>query len=282
MHHLLPDWPAPSFVKSLFTLRGGGVSQPPFDSLNLGDHVGDAPQAVQANRHRLHMQVQRLSPGAGRAVFLQQVHGNAVAQLQPDTPDATVADAALATAPGVICTIMVADCLPVLLAHRRLPLVAAAHAGWRGLAGVQGQGVLESTWAAWQQAASALEPAGAGDQAALAADTLVWLGPCIGPQAFEVGEAVHQAFADAPVCFQPIVGQSGKWLADLPGLARQRLHAMGLRHIHGNDGSPSWCTHSNPQWYFSHRRDAVTKGGSGRMAACIWLEDSFASPALAG
>jgi len=248
---LRPDWPAPAGVRSLCTTRMGGVSVPPYDSLNLGDHVGDDPAAVQANRR-----VVRQATGA-RPVFLQQVHGARVVALSGATPDGTQADGCISTQPGVACTIMVADCLPVLFADSLGRAVAAAHAGWRGLAGEGGIGVLEQTHAQFKAAA------GAGGE------TLAWLGPCIGPAAFEVGDDVKAAFEAhdplASAMFRPHT--PGKWLADLQGLARLRLAALGITRIYGNDGSDAWCTVGNPSRFFSHRRDRV----SGRFAACIWL-----------
>ena len=140
---LVPDWPAPAGVQALCTTRAGGVSQGPYASMNLGTHVGDDPQAVQTNRARLQAALGQSTPGA-RPVFLSQVHGTGVAALTASTPDNTEADACVATDAGVVCTIMVADCLPVLLAHTSGAVVGAAHAGWRGLAGQSGVGVLES------------------------------------------------------------------------------------------------------------------------------------------
>lgn len=267
----VPDWPAPATVRAVCTTRGAsrvsgtagtdGSSRAPYDSLNLGDHVGDDARAVQANRRAL---AARLGV---RPVFLQQVHGTRVLALSPQTPDGAQADGCLTTQRGVACTIMVADCLPVLFADLQGRTVAAAHAGWRGLAGMDapgGQGVLEATLNAFS-AASGVGPS----------DTLAWLGPCIGPGAFEVGPEVKAAFevhdARATGMFRPHpgadAGRAGKWLADLPGLARQRLQALGVTQVYGNDGSAPWCTVSNPSRFFSHRRDRV----SGRFAACIWL-----------
>ena len=247
---LIPQWSAPVRVRALCTTRGGGVSQAPYDSFNLGEHVGDAPQAVAANRETL------VRSMAARPVFLSQVHGTQVMILSADRGQGMAADASLTTLSGLACTIMVADCLPVLFTNLRGSVVAAAHAGWRGLAGLDGQGVLEQTL-------SALAAAGA------ASDIMAWLGPCIGPQAFEVGDEVRAAFtahdAAAQALFKPLSG--GKWLADLAGLARRRLRAAGVQQLYGNDGSQPWCTVGNPQRYFSHRRDRV----SGRMAASIWL-----------
>jgi polyphenol oxidase len=250
---LAPDWPAPAHVHALCTTRLGGVSAAPFDSLNLGDHVGDDPLAVADNRRRLAASL------AARPVFMRQVHGTGVVELDTQTPDGVEADACVTTARGIACTIMVADCLPVLLATGDGRAVGAAHAGWRGLAGVGGVGVLES-------ACRALWRASPGSPA----DTLAWLGPCIGPAAFEVGPEVKAAFeaadAGAATLFRPHDG--GKWLADLPGLARRRLQALGLTRIHGNDGSDAWYTVANRSRFFSHRRD---RGASGRFAAAVWL-----------
>jgi YfiH family protein len=239
---LVPDWPAPPGVHALCTTRDGGVSAGVYRSLNLGDHVGDAPADVALNRARL-----RDAIGA-RPVFLQQVHGTRLLALDAQTPDGTAADACTATAAGIACTIMVADCLPVLFTDGRGRRVAAAHAGWRGLAA----GVLEETVGAFATEAGPDE-------------LMAWLGPCIGPEAFEVGDEVRAAFASAPQCFKPAAAP-GKWLADLAGLARQRLQAAGLTQLYGNDGSARWCTVNNPLLFFSHRRDRV----SGRFAACIW------------
>jgi len=243
---IVPDWPAPAHVRALCTTRAGGVSSGGYGSLNLGDHVGDAPAHVAANRARV-----RQATGA-HPVFLRQVHGTEVAALTLQSPDGLAADACTTGAPGAACTVMVADCLPVLLCDADGTRVAAAHCGWRGLAG----GVLE-------RAIEALGPQGA-------AGRMAWLGPCIGPTAFEVGEEVKAAFeahaAEAASCFHP-GAQPGKWLADLPGLARQRLRALGVASVHGNDGSAPWCTVGNPSRFFSHRRDGL---GSGRFAALVW------------
>ncbi|MFT3811815.1 MAG: peptidoglycan editing factor PgeF [Acidovorax sp.] len=251
-----PDWPAPPGVRALCTTREGGVSAAPFDSLNLGDHVGDDPAAVQANRAALARAV------GARPVFLRQVHGTQVVHLGADTSDGTEADACISAQPGVACTIMVADCLPVLLAHRGGRVVAAAHAGWRGLADGVLEAVFERFWP--------LDQAG---QALDATETIAWLGPCIGPRAFEVGPEVRAAFcgrdAGAAACFAAHGG--GKYLADLAGLARRRLAQLGVTAVYGNDGSAPWCTVGNAARFFSHRRDTRALGGSGRLAACVWL-----------
>lgn len=246
---LAPDWPAGPGVRAVCTTRAGGGSTGLYASLNLGDHVGDLPSAVAANR--------RVVADAldARPVFLKQVHGRHVADLAHDSRDGTEADGCVTTQRGIACTIMVADCLPVLFANATGSVAGAAHAGWRGLAG----GVLESVVARFNALAAP------GDGASLA-----WLGPCIGPDAFEVGDEVKAAFesqdALAASMFRP--HGAGKWMADLQGLARQRLQRLGIRCIYGNDGSREWCTVGNPSQFFSHRRDGV----SGRFAACIWLD----------
>lgn len=289
---LRPDWPAPAWVHALCTTRRGGTSAAPFDSLNLGDHVGDAAHAVQANRRVLQDAIAATTPGA-RVVFLQQVHGTeAVALDSTSAAPGACADACVAATPGQVCTILVADCLPVLLTNRQGSAVAAAHAGWRGLAGADGRGVLESVlerfWqlAHTQQGSLAIktEADGALPRAALnaaaaaprgaAADTLAWLGPCIGPPAFEVGAEVREAFCahDGAAARHFRAQGGGKYLADLAALARQRLHAAGVTQVYGNDASARWCTVSNPSRFFSHRRSShAGLGGSGRLAACIWL-----------
>jgi YfiH family protein len=251
---LIPQWPAPASVRAVCTTRAGGVSAAPYASLNLGTHVGDDPQAVASNRQELSRAV------AARPVFLQQVHGVDVVCLDAVTADGLMADGCVTAQRHLACTIMVADCLPVLMTTLSGEVVGAAHAGWRGLAG----GVLEATLQQlWQQSS-------ASAAAATASETLVWFGPCIGAQNFEVGAEVRAAFvaqqSQAQACFTSL-GQD-KFLADLQGLARQRLQALGVSHIYGNDGSVDWCTVSQAPKYFSHRRDRV----SGRMAACVWRE----------
>ena len=282
---LHPHWPAPAHVHALCTTRSIGASLPPYDGFNLGDHVGDAPAAVQANRLTLQQVLIATGPHA-QAVLLQQVHGTQVCELDRDTPPSTCADACISNTPGVACTIMVAGCLPVLLTNRQGTAVAAAHAGWRGLAGVQGRGILENvsehfwTLTQSQKALTAIKNDGEGAYKTIAAapsaaaDTLVWLGPCIGPQAFEVGADVHTAFcandAEAAQHFKESAG--GKYHADLAALARRRLRAMGITQVYGNDSSAAWCTVGNPSKFFSHRRDSAALGGSGRFAVCIWRD----------
>lgn len=268
---LQPQWPAIAGVQAIFTTRAGGYSQAPWCSMNLGDHVQDDSQHVTANRAVLRNVVSALSGKDVQPVFMQQVHGCDVQELTMASAHGQAFDACVTEQIGVACTVMVADCLPVLFAHRSGQVVAAAHAGWRGLVGDNGVGVLERTWLAYAR------KLGVPPKAALAADTQVWLGPCIGPTAFEVGHEVRTAFvqanSQATRCFTPsncVDGNRSKWLAHLPALARQRLQALGIQAIYGNDGSAPWCTVSNPSMFFSHRRDAAVLGSTGRMAACIW------------
>ena len=259
----VPDWPVASHVKAFFSTRQGGVSLAPWDSMNLGDHVGDQRAHVASNRALLGQTI------GVRPVFMQQVHGNDVLEIDPQTPQGLTADACWTAQPGMACTIMVADCLPVLFTDLQGTWVAAAHAGWRGLAG-QGcpgeQGVLEATLAHGLCKASS-----AG---LVAAEVQVWLGPCIGPQAFEVGPEVRAAFCDVdPAAEQAFVPHQAKtYLADLALLARLRLQRAGVTAIYGNDSTPAWCTHTQASQFFSHRRDAALLGSTGRMAACIWLD----------
>ena len=246
------DWALPAGVQAICTTRVGGVSQAPFDGFNLGDHVQDDVHAVAQNRALLQAQL-----GGARPVFLSQVHGVDVAQLSASTPDGTKADACITSEAQVACTIMVADCLPLLFTNDAGQVVAAAHAGWRGLAA----GVLEQTVHAMCKKAG-IAPA----------QVRVWLGPSIGPDAFEVGEDVRVAFtahgnaSGADRYFKPHPTHAGKWLADLAGLARWRLQAMGVGSVAGNDSTPEWCTVAQRSRLFSYRRDGVT----GRFAVCIW------------
>ena len=236
---LVPDWPAPPGVLAVSTLRTGGVSRGEFASLNLGDHVGDSPADVQENRRRL-----REACGLPQEPnWLRQVHGVRVVDLDQPAPDMT-ADAAFTRRSGIVCAVLTADCLPVLFADAAGTTVAAAHAGWRGLLA----GVLEATVAAMRAAP---------------ADLIAWLGPAIGPQCFEVGPEVREAFIGRdPDCAAAFVPHGARHLADLPALARRRLAAAGVRRVH----DAAQCTHSQPQRFFSHRRD----GRSGRQATLIW------------
>jgi len=238
---IVPDWPAPSQVRALSTTRSGGVSGGVYASLNLGTHVGDEAGLVRQNRLLLQQAQLPAEPA-----WLNQVHGTDVLELSTWQGDLVNADAAVSRQAGQVCVVMTADCLPVLFCDRQGRQVAAAHAGWRGLV----DGVLEQTLATFA------EPA----------QVLVWLGPAIGPNAFEVGAEVRAAFlakdAAANRAFVP-QGQ-GKYRADLYLLARMRLQAAGVKAIYGGD----FCTYSDQKRFFSYRRD----GQTGRQASLIWLQ----------
>lgn len=235
---LLPDWPAPANVRACVTTGAGGASRPPFDSLNLGDHVEDDPQAVAANRRLL---VERLHC---QPAWLKQVHSPDVVEADP--AQVPIADASWSATPGIACAVLTADCLPALFCDRAGTRVAAAHAGWRGLA----NGVLENTLDAL-----AVEPS----------DILVWLGPAIGPQAFEVGPEVREAFVSQHAEAERAFGSSrnpGKYMADIYALARIRLAARGVTAVYGG----GLCTVGDER-FFSYRRAART----GRFASLVWL-----------
>lgn len=237
---ITPDWPAPSNVRALSTTREGGVSEGPFCSLNLGAHVGDDPTRVQLNRAALAVHL------PAEPLWLEQVHGIVVAESGRD--DCGVrADASVARQPGGVCAVMTADCLPVLFCDDAGTVVAAAHAGWRGLEA----GVLESTVRSMGVPASSV---------------VAWLGPAIGPERFEVGTEVRELFMQrgklAEAAFKP-AGRPDKWHADLYLLARQRLNGIGVERVSGG----GLCTFSDSGRFFSYRRDKTT----GRMASAVWL-----------
>jgi hypothetical protein len=250
---IVPAWPVPANVGALSTTRSGGVSTGAAATMDLGLSAGtrgpdDTPGSLAHNRRRL----DAFLPSS--PVWLRQVHGTEVVVLDAATVAAAraappVADAAATRECGVVCAALTADCLPAVFADRAGTAVGVAHAGWRGLAA----GVLEATVAAL------------GTLGARAGDLVVWLGPAIGPSAFEVGADVHDAFTagdpDARQCFAPL--REGKWLADLPALARLRLARAGVTSVHGG----GTCTHSDATRFYSHRRDRVT----GRMATLVWL-----------
>lgn len=247
MQILEPEWPAPRSVRAAFTLRMGGVSTPPCDSLNIGAHVGDVPAAVAENRRRVRAHLELpVEP-----LWLEQVHGIGVLDLDvavsKPVPASLTADAAIARRVGSVCVMQVADCMPVLFAARDASAVAAAHTGWRGLA----RGVLEATVARLRVPPPEL---------------LAWLGPAIGPAHFEVGEEVRAAFLrqDSAADAAFTANARGRWQCDLGALARQRLAALGVTAMFGGN----WCTYADPARFFSYRRD----GRCGRMAALIWLE----------
>jgi polyphenol oxidase len=249
---LQPQWPAPAAIRAVCTQRAGGISAAPFASLNLGAHVGDDPQAVDENRRRLRDSLAL----PAEPLWLSQLHG--VRVFDADRADIETsskppsADAAITRIAGRVLAILVADCMPVLLCRRDGGAVAAAHAGWRGLSG----GVLEATVEALATPAEQL---------------LAWLGPGIGPEHFEVGAEVRDAFCqpdpEATHAFR--VNERGRWQCDLHALARRRLQRLGVRDIHG----PARCTYTEQRSFFSYRRDGVT----GRFAALIWLASDRAS-----
>ncbi len=239
---IIPAWPAPANVRAASSTRLGGHSRAPFESFNLATHVGDSSAAVARNRALLRRELAL----PAEPLWLEQVHGRQVADaafagLRP------AADASISRDTGGVCAVLSADCLPVLLCDRAGSAVAAAHAGWRGLAA----GVLEATVEALGVAPPQL---------------LAWLGPAIGAQAFEVGEEVRAAFttlqAEAGAAFQ--ARPDGRWLADLYRLARLRLGAVGVTAVYGGQ----WCTYSEPERFYSYRRERQT----GRMASLIWLQ----------
>jgi len=273
----VPDWPAPAQVRAVMTTRHGGTSTPPFDSLNLGDHVRDDPGRVRANRQRLATAL------VASPVFLQQVHGVRCVALEPETPHGTQADACVTRQTRLACTVMVADCLPVLLCDATGQTVGAAHAGWRGLAGTAAAGGVLGSFIEHFRALSLVGiDANAMDSVHIQSPTtgaMAWLGPCIGPEVFEVGSEVRAAFlstalhfAATAACFEAVVGKPGFYRCDLAALARLQLAALGIGRVHGNDSSPTWCTVGQSSVWFSHRRDAARLGSTGRMAACIWLD----------
>ena len=237
---ITPDWPAPASVHACSTTRGGGYSQSPWDSLNLGDHVGDDPAAVAANRERVrHALALPAAP-----LWLNQVHSTRVVCAAPGIR-LVDADGSLTDQPGVVCAVMTADCLPVLLCNRQGTRVAALHAGWRGLL----NGILE---------------VGIDAMPGPVGQLLAWIGPGIGPQAFEVGDEVREAFMRTdPAANAAFVRHRERWLADLPALARLRLRSVGVNAIFGGDE----CTYRDSQRFFSYRRD----GQTGRQASLIWF-----------
>ena len=240
---IVPDWPVTAAVRAVTTTRQGGVSKGSYASMNPANHVDDDPAAVSANRKIL----QQALGLPAQPLWLQQVHGTTVVNAAAAS-GTTQADAAYSTQAGVVCAVLTADCLPVLLADSSGRCVAAVHAGWRGLLA----GVIE-------QAVSAMgHPAG---------DLLAWLGPAIGPAAFQVGDEVRAAFvardALAAGAFRQEV--DGKWLADLYLLARQRLAGCGVNTVYGG----GYCSYTDAERFYSYRRDGTT----GRMATLIWLEE---------
>ncbi len=243
MKLLTPDWPAPARVRSASSTRQGGVSQSPFDSLNLALHVDDRMADVVANRRRL---AEKLAL-PGEPHWLNQVHGTTVVDLDDALSELPDADASITRTANTVCAVLTADCLPVLFCDRSGTQVAAVHAGWRGLAA----GILETTVETF---------------AAAPEEIFAWLGPAIGAQAFEVGDEVRQAFCDVdPAAEQAFMTtRPGHWSADLDQLARQHLARMGVTSVYGGGR----CTFSEADDFYSFRRD----GNTGRMVSLIWLE----------
>lgn len=238
---ILPDWPAPFNVKAIQTTRNGGLSLTPYDTLNLGAHVNDDPLAVDQNRQLLKQYL------PSEPVWLNQVHGTDVIKLEPEKNKHNQdADAAFSTYKNVVCVTMTADCLPILLCNIQGTAVASIHAGWRSLC----DDVIETTIKSM-----GLQPE----------HLMAWLGPAIGPKAFEVGDEVRQAFIakdqQAKEAFNP---SGNKWLGDLYLIAKQRLYRQGINKIYGGGE----CTFSHASKYFSYRRDGIT----GRMATMVWFE----------
>jgi YfiH family protein len=240
---IIPEWPAPAAVRSLITTRHGGVSRGAFASLNLGAHVGDDAAAVAANRARVVASV------GAEPRWMAQVHGTAVIDAAAAADSTPTADAAYARTSAAVCCVMTADCLPVLFCDEAGSVVAAAHAGWRGLLA----GVLEETIKA---------------MAVPGRELMAYLGPAIGAQAYEVGDEVRAAYLsrDANAARAFVARAGGKWLADLYALARQRLAAQGVARVFGGE----FCTYHDADRFFSYRRD----GQTGRMATLIWLAPS--------
>ncbi len=251
MSLIQPVWPAPDNVQSFLTTRQGGISSSPYDSLNLGEHVGDEPSKVLANRQILRKYL------PAEPLWLNQIHSTVVS-----TPLSRAkamskpfeADAAVTNIPGEVLAIMTADCLPVLFSTSDGLVIGAAHAGWRGLCG----GVLENTVSKMLE----LAPQSTGK------DLMAWMGPAIGPQSFEVGEDVVGRFQETRIheiskSFLPISTKPGKYLADIYQLARDRLEAVGVNSVFGG----GICTVKDQERFFSYRRDGVT----GRFASLIWI-----------
>ena len=239
---IVPDWPAPANVRAVMTTRQNGVSKPPYDSFNLATHVGDQTEDVIKNRQQLRTQLQLKH----EPCWLEQVHSNHVMKAcEIESP--VQADASFTRQSQQACVVMTADCLPVLFCDRQGSVVAAAHAGWRGLA----DGILEATINSMQVQSD---------------DLLVWLGPAIGAQTYEIDSAVRNSFVqksfDAESAF--VATRKGHWLMDMYQLARQRLQTTGVNHIYGGD----FCTYTDRERFYSFRRDDIT----GRMASLIWLQ----------
>ncbi|ENM5742633.1 peptidoglycan editing factor PgeF [Vibrio metoecus] len=239
---IFPNWNAPKQVKAFSSTRHGGFSQGAYQGLNLGMHVGDDPELVLRNRQSL----VEASTMPSSPIWLNQTHSTVVLNVDAPTEQVLDADGLITSTPKVVCSAMTADCLPVLMTNRTGTQVAAVHAGWRGLV----NGIVEQT------------------AARMSGDVMVWLGPAIGAQAFEVGEDVFAAFVahhpQAEHAFTPRA-QQGKWLADMSQLVKLRLHELGIEQVFDS----GLCTYQDADRFYSYRRDGVT----GRQAAFIWLEE---------
>lgn len=239
---IIPDWPAPKNIRAVSTTRRGGVSSPPWDSFNLGRHVGDLPSHVESNREKL----AQLAQLPNEPFWLNQIHSTKVIEVQTVSDILPEADASFSQQAKQVCVVMTADCLPVLFCDANGRQVAAAHAGWRGLC----EGIIENTLATFECPMR---------------DIHAWLGPAIGPKAFEVGSEVRSAFiqqqAEAASCF---TAYKDKYLADLAQLAALRLQRAGVRSV----SYAQRCTVSEPDTFFSYRRD----GETGRLASLIWID----------
>lgn len=244
---IIPNWPAPANVKALQTTRNGGISPAPYNSLNLGEHVKDNPLHVAQNRQLLSQFV------PSEPVWLNQVHGVGVIDAA-NTSCAPSADASYAMRKNVVCVTMTADCLPILLCDQAGTAVASIHAGWRSLC----DGVIEATVKQMPVGSSQL---------------MAWLGPAIGPNAFEVGGEVRAQFmakdAKAEFAFKKHGDnqEQDKWLANIYKIATQRLNSLGIAQVYGSGQDEHWCTFTDKEKFFSFRRD----GATGRMATLIWL-----------
>lgn len=241
MSVIIPNWPAPNNVKAFCSTRHGGFSLPPYDGLNVGMHVGDDPSIVTKNRDWLQQYCQMPSS----PIWLNQTHSTRVIEVSQPSYKVLDADGIVTSTPRVVCSAMTADCLPILITNMQGTRVAAVHAGWRGLAG----GIVEQALDKFSD------------------DVLIWLGPAIGPQAFEVGDEVRQVFCDYDSHAQrafSATSNCGKWLADIAQLAQLRLAKIGIDQVVKSD----LCTYQHDQQFYSYRRDGVT----GRQACFIWIE----------
>ncbi|MFC3022738.1 peptidoglycan editing factor PgeF [Vibrio zhugei] len=240
MHHIIPNWPAPKSIKAFSSTRVGGVSQGQYQGLNLGAHVGDNVTDVENNRASIAQTFAMPAP----PIWLNQTHSTRVLRAESPQLDTLDADGICTALPHVVCTVMTADCLPVLITNTSGTQVAAVHAGWRGLAG----GIIENALAQ------------------IHGEALVWLGPAIGPDKFEVGDDVVEAFTHVHEQTQQafLPQENGKWLADMEAITRIRLHALGVDGVY----SCKLCTYQHPKQFYSYRRDGVT----GRQASFIWIQ----------